>query len=221
MAVNSTTFSERFLAETISLLREMDADQIESVARGLLMVRDQGGRLFVLGVGPAAGQASHVVNTFRSICNFEAYALTENLTEPNPRLDNGGQDTSLSNWLIGSRLGARDAILVLSVGGGNLDKGVCDSLVRAVELCRHIGASVFGIVGRDGGYTAQAADACVVIPPMFPQRVTPHTEALSGVVWHLLTSHPVLQPNDTPRARSGATGDEGLVLVQGPFTLGS
>ena len=102
MAVNSTTFSERFLAETISLLREMDADQIESVARGLLMVRDQGGRLFVLGVGPAAGQAGHVVNSFRSICNFEAYALTENLTEPNPRLENGGQDTSLSNWLVGS-----------------------------------------------------------------------------------------------------------------------
>jgi D-sedoheptulose 7-phosphate isomerase len=220
MAVNDTTFSERFLAETISLLREMDADQIEAVARGLLMVRDQGGRLFVLGVGPAAGQVPHVVNNLRAICNFEAYALTENLTEQNRSADDR-RDTSLSNWLIGSRVGVRDAILVLSLGGGSLERDASDSLVRAIELCRNIGASVFGIVGRDGGYTSQAADACVVIPPMFPQRVAAHTEGLCSVVSHLLANHPVLQP----RALRGEPPEESVTdasaLVQGPFILGS
>ena len=220
MTVNSTTFSERFLGQTISLLREMDADQIESVARGLLMVRDQGGRLFVLGVGPTAGQAIHVVNTFRAICNFEAYALAENLTDSN-RSNDGGQDTSLSNWLIGSRLAVRDAILILSLGGGSLERDAPDSLVRAIEHCRCVGASVFGVVGRDGGYTAQASDACVVIPPMFPQLVSAHTEGLVAVVTHLLANHPVLQP----RARQWEPPDEsdidGSALVQGPFILGS
>ncbi len=220
--MNDTTFSERYLAETISLLREMDADQIEAVARGLLMVRDQGGRLFVLGVGPAAGQTIHVVNNFRAICNFEAYALTENLTEPN-RSNNGRQDTSLSNWLIGSRLGVRDAILILSLGGGSLERDASDSLVRAIEFCRHVGASVFGIVGRDGGYTAQAADACVGIPPMFPQRVVAHTEGLCAVVSHLLANHPALQP----KARNWEVSDDseiatdGSAPVQGPFILDS
>jgi D-sedoheptulose 7-phosphate isomerase len=207
--VNNTTFSERFLAETISLLREMDADQIEAVARGLLMVRDQGGRLFVLGVGPATGQVIRVVDNFRAICNFEAYALPES------------QDPSLSNWLIGSRLGVRDAILVMSLGGGSLERNASDGLVRAIEFCRHVGASVFGIVGRDGGYTAQAADACVVIPPMFLQRVAAHTEGLSVVVAHLLANHPVLQP----RARHWEPPDEidtdASALVQDPFILGS
>lgn len=206
------------------MLREMDADQIEAVARGLLMVRDQGGRLFVLGVGQAAGQVPLVVNSLRATCNFEAYALTESLTEP-IRPGDGCQDTSLSNWLIGSRLGVRDAILVLSLGGGSLERDAPDSLVRAIELCRHIGASVFGIVGRDGGYTAQAADACVVIPPMFLQRVAAHTEGLCGVVAHLLVNHPVLQPR-TRHWEAADVGEsegdaEGSALVPGPFILDS
>jgi D-sedoheptulose 7-phosphate isomerase len=221
VAVNDTTFSERFLAETISLLREMDADQIEAVARGLLMVRDQGGRLFVLGVGSVAGQVSHVVNNFRSICHFEAYSPPENLTEQGQRANDGREDSSLSDWLVGSRLGVRDGILVMSLGGGSLEKGASDSLVRAVELCRNIGASVFGVVGRDGGYTAQAADACVVIPPMFLQRVTSHTEGLCAVVWHLLVNHPALQRGDRRPERPNGRAPEGSALVQGPFILGS
>jgi D-sedoheptulose 7-phosphate isomerase len=191
------TFSERFIGETIAVLNEIDPDQIEAVARGLSMVREGGGRLFILGVGGSAGHASHAVNDFRKICNFEAYAPTDNVSELTARINDDGWDSSFANWLIGSRISARDGILVFSVGGGNPDKGVSINLVRAIDLCKEIGASVFGIVGRDGGYTGQSADACVVIPPVFVERITPHTEGLCAVVWHLLVSHPILQLNVT------------------------
>jgi D-sedoheptulose 7-phosphate isomerase len=191
--VVNQTFSEKFIAETLTVLNEVDPDQIEAVARGLAMVRASGGRLFILGVGGSAAHASHAVNDFRTICNFEAYAPTDNIAELTGRINDEGWETSFANWLIGSRVAARDGILVLSVGGGDPDRFVSVNLVRAIELCKEIGTSVFGIVGRDGGYTAQSADACVVIPPVFVERVAAHTEGLSAVIWHLLVSHPILR----------------------------
>lgn len=193
----STTFSESFVAESVSILNEIDTNQIEALANGLAGVRDRGGRLFILGVGGSAGHASHAVNDFRKICDFEAYAPTDNVSELTARINDEGWDTSFSNWLLGSRLGSSDAILVFSVGGGDPDKGVSVNLVRAIDLCKMVGASVFGIVGRDGGYTARSSDACVVIPPLSTERITPHTEGLCAVVWHLLVSHPALQLNVT------------------------
>jgi D-sedoheptulose 7-phosphate isomerase len=191
------TFSESFIAETVTVLKEINADEIEAVARGLASVRNGGGRLFILGVGGSAGHASHAVNDFRKICNFEAYTPTDNVSELTARINDEGWDSSFSNWLRGSRLGRADAILIFSVGGGDPAKGVSVNLVRAIDLAKRLGASVFGIVGRDGGYTAQSADACVVIPPVFIERITPHTEGLCAVVWHLLVSHPILQQNVT------------------------
>jgi D-sedoheptulose 7-phosphate isomerase len=201
MALTNITFAERFLAETVSVLNEMDADQIEAVARGLSMVRDQGGRLFILSGSGAAGHARQTVDDFRKVCNFEAYAPTETMSEVAAQINDGqinaGRHTSLSTWLIGSRLEARDAILVFSVGGGHPDRDASVNLVSAIDLCRRIGASVFGIVGSDGGYTVQAADACVVIPPVYSARITPHTEGLCAVVCHLLVNHPVMHRNAT------------------------
>jgi D-sedoheptulose 7-phosphate isomerase len=191
------TFSEKFIAETVAVLTEIDPDQIEAVARGLASVRNGGGRLFILGVGGSAGHASHAVNDFRKICNFEAYAPTDNVSELTARINDDGWESSFSNWLIGSRFLSRDAILIFSVGGGNADKGVSVNIVRAIDLCKSVGGSLFGIVGRDGGYTAQSADACVVIPPVFVERITPHTEGLCAVIWHLLVSHPMLQQTST------------------------
>lgn len=191
------TFSESFIAETVTVLQNIEADQIEAVARGLSSVRNSGGRLFILGVGGSAGHASHAVNDFRKICNFEAYTPTDNVSELTARINDEGWDSSFSNWLLGSRLTAADAILVFSVGGGDQVNGVSVNLVRAIELAKDLGASVFGIVGRNGGYTAQAAHACVVIPPVFIDRITPHTEGLCAVVWHLLVSHPILQLTTT------------------------
>lgn len=206
MAVTNLTFAERFLAETVSVLNEIDADQIEAVARGLSMVRDQGGRLFILSGSGSAGHASQSVNDFRKVCNFEAYALTENVSAVTAQTNVGQIDDSqtndswhisLSNWLIGSRLAARDAVLVFSVGGGNPDQEASLDLVSAIDHCRRVGVSVFGIVGSDGGYTIQAADACVVIPPVYSARITPHTEGLCAVVCHLLVNHPVMHRNAT------------------------
>jgi D-sedoheptulose 7-phosphate isomerase len=181
----------------VSILNGIDAGQVEALANGLAEVRDRGGRLFILGVGGSAGHASHAVNDFRKICDFEAYAPTDNVSELTARINDEGWDTSFSNWLLGSRLDSSDAILVFSVGGGDPDKGVSVNLVRAIDLCKMVGASVFGIIGRDGGYTARSSDACVVIPPLFTERITPHTEGLCAVVWHLLVSHPALQQNVT------------------------
>jgi D-sedoheptulose 7-phosphate isomerase len=148
--------------------------------------------LFILGVGGSAGHASHAVNDFRKICGFEAYTPTDNVSELTARVNDEGWDTCFSEWLKGSRLRKGDGVLVFSVGGGNREKNVSVNLVRSLELAREVGASVFGIVGRDGGYTKQVADACVVIPVVSSDRVTPHTEGFCAVVWHLLVSHPKL-----------------------------
>lgn len=190
-------FADDFLAESIAVLGALDRNAIEECAIGLADVRQRGGRLFILGVGGSAGHASHAVNDFRKIAGFEAYTPTDNVSELTARVNDEGWDTSFSEWLRASRLGLKDGLLVFSVGGGNREANVSTNLVRAVELANERGASCFGIVGRDGGFTAKMADACVIIPPLYPDHVTPHTEGLCAVVWHLLVSHPALAQNTT------------------------
>jgi D-sedoheptulose 7-phosphate isomerase len=194
---NGTRFADEFVRESIAILGAIDTGIIEAVAVGLATVRDRGGRLFILGVGGSAGHASHAVNDFRKICAFEAYTPTDNVSELTARINDEGWDTSYEEWLKGSRLSAADAVLVFSVGGGNRERGVSVNLVRALELARRVGAAIYGIVGRDGGYTHEVADACVVIPPLSPDHITPHTEGLCAVIWHLLVSHPALQVSQT------------------------
>jgi D-sedoheptulose 7-phosphate isomerase len=186
-------FSSRYLQESIEVLRKLDVRSIESLADGLQAVRAGGGRLFILGVGGSAGHASHAVNDFRKLCGIEAYAPTDNVSELTARVNDEGWDTCFAEWLRVSRVREGDGVLVFSVGGGSREKNVSVNLVRALELARESSAKVFGIVGRDGGYTRQVADACVVIPTVAADRVTPHTEGLCAVVWHLLVSHPKLQ----------------------------
>ncbi len=190
---SSPRFTEAFLGESIAILQRIDADAVEAVATGLGAVRDRGGRLFILGVGGSAGHASHAVNDFRKICAFEAYTPTDNVSELTARINDEGWDTSFAEWLKGSRLSANDALLVFSVGGGNRERNVSVNLVRALELAVEVEAAIYGVVGRDGGFTMDAADACVVIPPLYADHVTPHTEGLCAVIWHLLVSHPALQ----------------------------
>jgi D-sedoheptulose 7-phosphate isomerase len=192
-----TTFSETYLTETASLVRSLDHDDIERLARGLADVRARDGRLFILGVGGSAGHAGHAVNDFRKLCAFEAYAPTDNVSELTARVNDDGWDDTFSAWLDGSRISSRDAILVFSVGGGSREQGISTNLVRAIETARGAGASVFGIVGRDGGTTRAVADVSVLVPPLFADRVTPHTEGLCAVVWHLLVSHPLLRRSGT------------------------
>ena len=186
-------FVRTYLEETVTAVRGIDAATVEGVARGLARVRDGGGRLFILGVGGAAGHASHAVNDFRKICGFEAYCPTDNVSELTARVNDEGWETSFSEWLKVSRLAPSDALLVFSVGGGNREKNVSPNLVRALELATAVGAPVFGVVGKDGGATRAAAEACVLIPTVSPDRITPHTEGLCAVVWHLLVSHPALK----------------------------
>ena len=185
-------FVRLFLDETVRIVRELDHAAIERLAQGLASVRDTG-RLFILGVGGSAGHASHAVNDFRKLCGFEAYAPTDNVSELTARVNDEGWDGCIAAWLRGSRLRKGDALLIFSVGGGHREKNVSVNLVNAIVAAKDVGAKVFGIAGRDGGYTAQAADACVIVPPLVPERVTPHTEGLCAVVWHLLVSHPALK----------------------------
>ncbi|HEY3816676.1 MAG TPA: SIS domain-containing protein [Polyangiaceae bacterium] len=192
-----STFTQKYIDESIDILRKLDAASIEATATGLASVRDGGGRLFILGVGGSAGHAGHAVNDFRKLCGFEAYAPTDNVSELTARVNDEGWDTCFSEWLKGSRLRAGDGVLVFSVGGGNREKNVSVNLVRSLELAREVKAKVFGIVGRDGGYTKQVADACVLVPTVSAERTTPHTEGFAAVVWHLLVSHPALQKNAT------------------------
>src|SRR5208283_1077920 len=186
------TFSKSFVEESVDVLTSIDTDMVERLAEGLAAVRERDGRLFILGVGGSAGHASHAVNDFRKICDFEAYTPTDNVSELTARTNDEGWDTTFAEWLKGSRLCGRDALLIFSVGGGNAEKGVSTNLVAALRLARERGTPIFGVVGRDGGTTAQLADACVVIPPLYADHITPHTEGLCAVVWHLLVSHPAL-----------------------------
>jgi D-sedoheptulose 7-phosphate isomerase len=195
--MSTSTFTRTFLDESLALIHKIDADAVEKLAEGLGGVRDAGGRLFILGVGGSAGHGGHAVNDFRKICGFEAYAPTDNVSELTARVNDEGWDTCFSEWLKGSRLREGDGVLVFSVGGGNREKNVSVNLVKSLELAKDVKAKVFGIVGRDGGYTKQVADACVVIPTVSAERVTPHTEGFCAVVWHLLVSHPRLARTQT------------------------
>jgi D-sedoheptulose 7-phosphate isomerase len=186
------TFSKAFVEESVNVLTSIDTDVVERMAEGLAAVRERDGRLFILGVGGSAGHASHAVNDFRKICGFEAYTPTDNVSELTARANDEGWDTTFTEWLKGSRLASRDALLVFSVGGGNAAKSVSTNVVAALQLGRERGSAIFGIVGRDGGTTAQLADACVIIPPLYADHITPHTEGLCAVIWHLLVSHPAL-----------------------------
>lgn len=190
-------FSDTYLGETAEIVSRLDRDEIERLADGLAGVRDAGGRLFLLGVGGSAAHASHAANDFRKLCGLESYAPTDNVAELTARINDDGWESSYADWLRGSRLSEKDAVLVFSVGGGSAEQNVSMNLVRALDLARETGAKTFGIVGRDGGYTREVADACVVIPTASVERVTPHTEGLCAVVWHLLVSHPVLQRSPT------------------------
>lgn len=190
-------FSKTFLEETAKIVQTIDADAIEKLAEGLGALRDAGGRLFILGVGGSAGHASHAVNDFRKICGLESYAPTDNVSELTARVNDEGWDTSYSEWLKVSRLGKNDGVLVFSVGGGNREKNVSVNLIRCLDLCKEVGAKIYGIVGRDGGYTKKVSDACVLIPTVHDARTTPHTEGFAAVVWHLLVSHPRLQKAQT------------------------
>src|SRR5690349_24355390 len=179
------TFTHQFLAEAGQILKAIDVSEVEAVAALLAKCRAGGGRLFVLGVGGSAGNASHAVNDFRKIAGFEAYAPTDNVSELTARINDDGWDTSFANWLKASRLGARDCVLVFSVGGGDLVRKVSINLVRALEHAKTVGARIGAIVGRDGGFTATVADACVLIPTVSPERLTAHVEAFQAVVWHM------------------------------------
>jgi len=191
------TFSEQFLTEAQEICSKLDTAAIEAVASSLAALRDAGGRLFILGVGGSAANASHAVNDFRKIAGLESYAPTDNVSELTARPNDEGWATIFEQWLRVSRLSKRDGILVLSVGGGNVEKQVSPNLVTAVQYARSIGATIMGIVGRDGGYTATVADCCVVIPTVNSSHVTPHSEAFQAVVWHLLVSHPLLKAQQT------------------------
>lgn len=188
-----SSFADAYLAEAAAILAGVDRDPIERLATALAAVRDRGGRLFVLGVGGSAAHASHAVNDFRKLCDFEAYAPTDNVSELTARVNDEGWDTAYAAWLLGSRIGDRDAILVLSVGGGSAERNISVNLVGAIATARRSGAGVFGVVGRDGGATLEQADVAVLIPPLFPERVTPHTEGACAVICHLLVAHPALQ----------------------------
>lgn len=191
------TFARQFLAEVQQVVAQLNPDAIEQCADELARVRERGGRLFILGVGGSAANASHAVNDFRKICGFEAYAPTDNVSELTARTNDDGWATIFAEWLKGSRVNARDGLLIFSVGGGNLEKNVSPNLVSAIQLAKKAGAAIVGIVGRDGGYTAKEATACVIVPTVNPAHVTPHSEAFQAVVWHLLVSHPKLKVGQT------------------------
>lgn len=187
------SFASTYLAEAAEICARLDAEAVERLAAALATVRDRGGRLFLLGVGGGAGHASHAACDFRKIAGIESYAPTDNVSELTARINDDGWEGVFAEWLRVSRLSARDAVLVFSVGGGDPERGVSVSLVRAVAYAREVGALVCGIVGRSDGYTARVADACVVVPAVNASRITPHAEAFQAVIWHLLVAHPGLQ----------------------------
>ena len=187
------SYTQQFLAEARRILAQLDADAIEQMVVELANLRARGGRLFLLGSGGGAGHASHAVCDFRKLANIEAYTPTDNVSELTARVNDDGWENSYVDWLKVSRLSGDDMVFIFSVGGGDLERDVSPNLVRSLEYARQVGATICGVVGRDGGYTAQVADACVVVPTVNPQAVTPHVEAFQAVVWHLLVSHPDLQ----------------------------
>lgn len=190
-------FVRDYLSEAKAIIDGLPVDAIERVVASLVDLRNSGGRLFILGVGGSAANASHAANDFRKIAGIETYAPTDNVSELTARTNDEGWATVFEAWLRGSRLHPRDAVLIFSVGGGNLEKNVSPNLVAALRYAQSVGARILGIVGRDGGYTAQVADACVIVPTVNAAHTTPHTEAFQAVVWHLLVSHPALKQAET------------------------
>src|SRR4051812_15517721 len=191
------SYSEQHLRETADIVRQIDPNLCEKAVTLLAEVRSRGGRLFVLGVGGSAANASHAVNDFRKIAGMECYAPTDNVSELTARTNDDGWASVFVEWLKGSRLTAKDALLILSVGGGDAQKNVSANLVLGLELAKERGSAIVGIVGRDGGYTAQVADVCIIIPTVNPVNTTPHAEAFQAVIWHLLVSHPALKTAQT------------------------
>jgi D-sedoheptulose 7-phosphate isomerase len=191
------SFAEKFLAEAGEIVARLDRPSLEKAAKMIGELRTTAGRLFILGVGGSAANASHAVNDFRKIAGIEAYAPTDNVSELTARTNDEGWATVFEGWLKTSKLQARDAVLVFSVGGGDVERNVSPNLVAALKLAKSVGAKIIGVVGRDGGYTAKVADACVLVPVVNPVHVTPHSEAFQAVVWHLLVSHPAVKVEQT------------------------
>ena len=191
------SYAIQHLNEAVEIIRKMDMDAIERMADLLAEVKHRGGRIFFLGVGGSAGNCSHAVNDFRKIVGIESYAPTDNVSELTARTNDEGWATIFVEWLKTSRLTAKDAIFVFSVGGGNLEKNISPNLVEALKYAKTVGSAITGVVGRDGGYTAQVADVCLIVPVVNAETITPHSEAFQAVVWHLLVSHPRLKANQT------------------------
>ncbi len=186
-------YIDKYLSEVTEITSKIDRTQIEKMVEIILKVRKNNGRLFMLGVGGSAGNASHAVNDFRKIAGIESYAPTDNVSELTARVNDDGWDTSFVNWLKGSRLNSSDCLFIFSVGGGNAEKNISVNIINALKYGKEKKASIIGIVGKDGGYTAQAADACVIIPTVNPETVTPHSEAFQGTIWHLIVTHPAIK----------------------------
>lgn len=190
-------FCQKFLAEATQIIAQLPIETIEKAVDILVKTKENAGRLFILGVGGSAGNASHAVNDFRKIVGIEAYAPTDNVSELTARTNDDGFATIFSNWLKVSRLNSKDTLLILSVGGGNLEKNVSPNLVSAIQYAKEVHAKIIGIVGRDGGYTGQTADACIIVPTINTDHITPHAEAFQGIIWHLMVSHPKLKTHQT------------------------
>jgi D-sedoheptulose 7-phosphate isomerase len=191
------SYSSQHLQESVQIIKAVNPETIESIVRLLVDVKLTGGRLFILGVGGSAANASHAVNDFRKLTGIESYTPTDNVAELTARTNDEGWETVFSEWLKVSRLTSDDCLLILSVGGGNRENNVSVNLIRAIDFAKEVGARVMGIVGRDGGYTAQKADVCLIIPTVNASTITPHSESLQTVIWHLLVSHPALKSNPT------------------------
>jgi D-sedoheptulose 7-phosphate isomerase len=187
------SYVDEYLDEVNAVVQNIDRAAVEKMVGLLVDIRDQGGRLFFLGVGGSAGNASHAVNDFRKIAHFEAYSPTDNVSELTARINDDGWESAFAAWLKGSRLNRKDGVFIFSVGGGNQEKNVSVNLVRALEYAKQTGARILGIVGRDGGFTARVADVCLIIPTINPATVTPHTEAFQSVIWHLIVSQPAMR----------------------------
>jgi D-sedoheptulose 7-phosphate isomerase len=192
----ASEYTQRYFEEVQRIAAGIDPARVDRMVDLLIETREEGGRLFFIGVGGGAGHAGHAVNDFRKIAGIESYAPTDNVSELTARINDDGWDTSYANWLRGSRLRANDCVFVFSVGGGNLQKNISANVVQSLKLAKEVGAKVLGVVGRDGGYTAQVADGCVVIPTLSPDTVTAHAEAFQAVVWHLIVSHPDMRKNE-------------------------
>lgn len=186
-------YIRRYCQEAMSILRQLDGEAIQRTVELIVQLRQRGGRLFFLGVGGGAANASHAVNDFRKIAGIEAYTPTDNAAELTARVNDEGWDTAYANWLRGSRLNSKDMVFVFSVGGGNPEHNISNNLVKALQYAREVGATICGVVGRDGGFTARVADAFVLVPVVSPETITAHTEAFQAIVWHMIVSHPALK----------------------------